>query len=195
VNEPRFPNVIFWWSLAFALISTQALRGQVTTATFFVNVTDSTGAVIPQASVKLVHDGTGATVTKATDGQGEAAFTFLRVGTYTISIESKGFKRQELGGLELGAGQQVRQTFPLELGATSETVRVEASVPLINTVSSEQINLFEAIKVRELPLARRNFSNLLSLGTGVVSTGDSIRMNGVGKNGPCRYHSGTRCEE
>src|SRR5919199_32197 len=127
-----------------------ALSAQVTTATFYATVTDSTGGVIPGAVVTLVHDGTGSAVEKTTDTQGEAAFTFLRVGTYTARVEGKGFKRQEASGLELAAGQQVRQTFTLEVGATSETVRVEASVPLVNTVSSEQINTFESVKVREL---------------------------------------------
>ncbi|MBC8166040.1 MAG: TonB-dependent receptor [Bryobacteraceae bacterium] len=192
LNGLRFRTFLQCCALAVAMLpGASTMHAQVTTATFYVNVTDSSGAVIPQASVKLVHDGTGAAVTRLTDEQGEAAFTFLRVGTYTVSIESKGFKRQETSGLELAAGQQVRQPFRLDVGATSETVLVEASVPLINTVSSEQINSFEAIKVRELPLARRNFSNLLSLGTGVVSTGDSIRMNGVGKNGVAFSVDGT----
>ena len=167
------------------------LSAQVTTATFYATVTDSTGAVIPGTKITVIHDGTGATNEKIADGQGEAVFTFLRIGTYTVRAESKGFKRQESAGLELTAGQQVRNTISLEIGAATETVRVDASVPLINTVSSEQINSFEAIKVRELPLARRNFANLLSLGTGVVSTGDSVRMNGVGKNGVAFSVDGT----
>jgi len=167
------------------------LTAQVTTATFYATVTDSSGAVIPSAKVSVIHDGTGATSEKIADSQGEAVFTFLRIGTYTVRAEAKGFKRQEASGLELTAGQQVRNTISLEIGAATETIRVDASVPLINTTSSEQINSFEAIKVRELPLARRNFANLLSLGTGVVSTGDSVRMNGVGKNGVAFSVDGT----
>ena len=191
MSHLTFRQYLHCWAVAAAAVWIVAgARAQVTTATFYVNVTDASGAVIPQAIVTIRHDGTGTSATRETDEQGEAAFSFLRVGGYTVAIEAKGFKRQEARGLELAAGQQVRQAYTLEVGATTETVRVEATAPLINTVSSEQINTFEAIKVRELPLARRNFSNLLSLGTGVVSTGD-IRMNGVRKNGVAFSVDGT----
>jgi hypothetical protein len=182
---------IFRYSAMALLLAAPALLGQVTTATFYATVTDGSGAVVPSAKVTLIHEGTGTTTEKISDNEGEAAFSFLRVGAYTIRAEAKGFKRQEIAGFELTAGQQVRNSFALEIGAATETVRVDASVPLINTVSSEQINSFEAIKVRELPLARRNFSNLLSIGTGVISTGDSVRMNGVGKNGVAFSVDGT----
>ncbi len=167
------------------------LWAQVTTATFYATVTDSSGAVIPSAKVTLIHEGNGATNEKIADAQGETVFTFLRVGLYTIRAEAKGFKRQESTGFALSAGQQIRNAISLEIGAATETVHVDANIPLINTVSSEQINSFEAIKVRELPLARRNFANLLSIGTGVVSTGDSVRMNGIGKNGVAFSVDGT----
>ncbi len=168
-----------------------SMSAQVTTATYYATVTDSSGAVVPAATITLTHSGTGATSEKVSDSAGEAVFPFLRVGSYTIRVEAKGFKRQEASGLELTAGQQVRNTLALEIGAATETISVDANVPLINTVSSEQINTFGATQIRELPLARRNFSNLLSLGTGVVSTGDSIRMNGVGKNGVAFSVDGT----
>lgn len=177
--------------MLFLFCCGSAAVGQVTTATLYATVTDASGAVIPGARVTLIHDGTGTTREKIADAEGEAAFTFLRVGAYTVRIEAKGFKRQETSGIELTAGLQVRNSFSLELGATSETVQVDASVPLVNTVSSEQINSFEELKIRELPLARRNFANLLSLGTGVTSTGDSIRMNGIGKNGVAFSVDGT----
>ena len=184
-------NNTFRYAALALFCATNSLWGQVTTATFYATVTDGSGAVIPSAKVTLVHDGTGTTAEKVSDAAGEAVFSFLRVGTYTIRAEAKGFKRQEITAFELTAGQQVRNSFALEIGAATETVHVDAAVPLINTVSSEQINSFEAIKVRELPLARRNFSNLLSIGTGVVSTGDSVRMNGIGKNGVAFSVDGT----
>ncbi len=174
-----------------AFFCASVVWGQVTTATFYATVTDGSGGAIPAARVILVHDGTGTTNEKLTDGQGEAAFTFLRVGTYTLRAEAKGFKRQESTGLELTAGLQIRNSITLEVGLATETIQVDANVPLINTVSSEQINSFEAVKIRELPLARRNFANLLSLGTGVISTGDSVRMNGIGKNGVAFSVDGT----
>lgn len=176
---------------AVLILTPVRIGAQVTTATIYVTVTDSSGAVVPEATVTAVHDSTNSATSRQTGDDGNAPFTFLRVGTYTLKVEAKGFKSQEAKGIELAAGQQIQQNFSLQVGATSETVQVEASVPLVNTVSSEQINTFETLKVRELPLARRNFANLLSLGTGVTSTGDSVRMNGIGRNGVAFSVDGT----
>ncbi|MCC6538318.1 MAG: carboxypeptidase regulatory-like domain-containing protein, partial [Bryobacterales bacterium] len=164
---------------------------QVTTARYYAVITDASGAVVPGAKITITHDATGTVLERSSDDQGEAIFDYLRVGGYTLRVEAQGFKRNQTSGIELAAGQQVRQTIQMEIGAATESVQVEANVPLVNTVSSEQINSFEAVKVRELPLARRNFSNLLAIGTGVTYSGDSVRMNGIGKNGVAFSVDGT----
>src|SRR5262249_24131145 len=166
-------------------------QAQVTTATFYGTVTDASGAVVPGATVAIVHQGTGLSLTKSTSTTGEFVFNFLRVGTYALTIEAPGFKKYESSGLELTASQQVRRTFVLQVGGLSESVQVEAAAPLVSTVSAEQRNTFEAVAVKELPLGRRNFFNILTVGTGVVSSGDSVRMNGVGKNGSSYSVDGT----
>ena len=94
-------------------------------------------------------------------------------------------------GIELTAGQQVRQAFILQVGEMNETVTVAGSSPLLNTVNAEQLQTFDREKVAELPVSRRNFSTLLRIGTGVTYTGDSVRMNGVGKNGVAFSVDGT----
>src|ERR1043165_5329925 len=83
-----------WTSLAFC---------QLTTATFYAIVTDSSGAVVPGATVTLTHNGTATVTTKQTDSSGEASFDFLRVGSYTLAIERQGFKKYQSTGLELRA--------------------------------------------------------------------------------------------
>ena len=114
------------------------LRGQVTTASYYCIVTDNSGAVIPGATVTITNDRTGAVASRATDQQGEVGFTFLIVGAYRLRIEAQGFKGYQAEGIELTAGQQVRRTFVMELGAITETVNVQAAAPLVNAVSAEQ---------------------------------------------------------
>ncbi len=168
-----------------------AVCAQQTTATFYAVVTDSTGGIIPEATVTLTHEGTGATATKTASSLGEAVFDFLRVGSYTLRIEAKGFKRLESKGIELTAAQNVRQTFLMEVGAITEVVSVEGSAPLINTVSSEQLNTFDLSKITELPMFRRNYTNLLAINTGVNMAAEGVRMNGIGKNGVSYTVDGT----
>jgi hypothetical protein len=133
----------------------------------------------------------GSSAVKTTTQAGEVVFDFLRVGSYTLRIEAKGFKGLETKGIELSAAQNVRQTFIMEIGATSETVGVEASAPLLNTVSSEQLNTFDNTKITELPIFRRNYTNVLALNTGVTMAAEGVRMNGVGKNGVSYTVDGT----
>ena len=147
-------------------------------------MTDPTGAAVPGASVTLTHQETNASIVRTADSTGEIAFDFLRVGAYSVRVEAQGFKRHELKGLELVAAQTVRHTFPLEIGSVAESVNVEASAPLINTATSEQVQTFEAMKVTELPLGSRNVSNILRLSAGVdLGSGRSPRLNGIGASG------------
>ncbi|MGH9719301.1 MAG: TonB-dependent receptor domain-containing protein [Bryobacteraceae bacterium] len=177
--------------LSIVTVMAGAVWAQQTTATFYAVVADSTGGSIPEAIVTLTHEGTGAVISKTTSPLGEAVFDFLRVGSYTLRIEGKGFKRLESKGIELTAAQNVRHTFVMEIGATTETVSVEGIAPLINTVSSEQLNTFDTTKITELPIFRRNYTNLLAINSGVTMANEGVRMNGVGKNGVSYTVDGT----
>ena len=112
---------------SIVMLAVTAAQAQVTTATFYGTVTDSSGALIPGATVTLLHAGTGITATKTTDETGNFVFDFLRVGSYTVTIEVAGFKTYRSSGIALTAGQQIRQTFRLDVGTVTETVEVEAS--------------------------------------------------------------------
>src|SRR4030095_5659170 len=102
--------------LSIFLVVAGSVCGQQTTATFYAVATDSSGAMVPGATVKLTHEGTGAATTKITSAIGEAVFDFVRVGSYTVRIEASGFKRLESKGLELTGAQNIRPTCPLEGG-------------------------------------------------------------------------------
>ncbi len=188
----------FLASVAFAgvlLVSNGIGMAQVTTATLSGTVTDPSGASAPGATVTLTHEQTAAVATKVTGGDGNFQFDFVRVGTYTVFIEARGFKRYEVKGIELTAGQNVRQTHALQVGDVAETVQVTAEVALVNTVSAEQLQTFDRKAVVDLPLARRNFSGILRVGSGVTpATGGSAggtRLNGQGRNGTAYSVDGT----
>ena len=158
---------------------------QVTTATLYGIVRDSSGSLLPGATVTLVHDETSSSRTALTDAMGEFAVSALPVGSYTLKIELQGFKTHETRNLLLTAGQTARQSYSLEIGRLAETVVVEGLAPLLKTASSEQMETIGAMQVAELPLARRNVTGLLRLAPGVDPTGGNrgVRFNGVGKHG------------
>ena len=174
----------FFQTAILIMVTAAAAVCQETTATFYGAVTDSTGAIVPGAKITFTHNATGATATKETDTAGEFQFDFLRVGVYTLSIQAQGFKRFESSGITLAASQRVRQTFVLELGAVTETVLVNGQATLVNTVSTDQRESLDRRQLEELPMSRRSFQNILTLGTGIdTSDNGGVRLNGLGRSG------------
>src|SRR5206468_3556324 len=181
--------------LAVALTLTAPLAGssspaeaQVTTATLYGVVHDSTGAILPGVSVVVTHQGTNLVRETVSDERGEFALPALPAGPYAIRIELSGFKTYRSEGLKLGAGQEVRQTYVLEVGALEETITVTESTPLVQTTSTAQMQTIGA-EVTEIPVSRRNLQNVILLGSGVSSTdqavggGRAFRVDGVGDGG------------
>ena len=149
-------------------------------------VTDPSEAVLSGANVTLTNELTRAVITQTSGSAGEFVFAFVPPGGYTLRIELSGFKALTVAGITLSAGQQARVNYALELGAVTESVKVEGTTSLVNTVSSEQVKTFQPGEVRELPLQNRNFTRILILIPGAVpSTGSStgVNMNGIGTNG------------
>jgi hypothetical protein len=175
-------------SIASLFLAAPAARGQVTTATVYGVVQDTSGAILPGVSVTVTHQGTNLTREAVTDSRGEFALPALPAGPYAIRIELSGFKTYTSQGLNLSAGQEVRQTYTLEVGALAETVTVVEQTPLIQTASTAQVQIIGA-EVTEIPVSRRNLQNVILLGSGVSSSdnavggGRAFRVNGVGDGG------------
>src|SRR5262245_38133978 len=175
-------------SVAIIFLAVPDARGQVTTATLYGVVRDTSGAVLPGVNVTVTHQGTNLTRETVTDERGEFALPGLPAGPYAIKIELSGFKTYSSSGLQLSASQEVRQTYSLEVGSVAETVTVVEQAPLIQTATPAQIQTIGA-EVTEIPVSRRNLQNVLILGSGVSAPdsanggGRAFRVNGVGDGG------------
>lgn len=182
---PSNAKALFLTGVVSVLLLSVTGRAQVVTATVYGTVQDASGALLPGAEVTLTNEGTGAVRNTLTGDTGEFAFDFVSVGTYTLRIQMPGFKTFVQSGIQLSAGQTVRQSYTLQIGEVSEQITIEGRAPLISTASTEQRETIEAIKVSELPIGRRNLTSLLRLSTGVDTTGGTrgVRINGVGRHG------------
>ena len=170
-------------AILLLLVVSVPAHAQVTTATLVGLVRDNSGAVIPGASVVATHEGTGVAREGISDANGEFVFSALPSGPYTVRIELTGFKTISQRGIQLGAGQTLRQTFTLEVGAMSETVTVTGDAPLVETATSLQADSLGSQEVRELPVNRRNIQNLIGLTAGVVITGTGSAGGSGGVHG------------
>ncbi len=177
------------------LLTPEFAWSQANLATFYGTVNDPSGASIPGATVTLTNQDTQAVTTKSTGANGGFAFTFIPVGTYSLAISSDGFRPYVRNGISLTAGQQLQETFAMELGAVTDTITIEGELTQINTVSAQQLQSYDITDARELPLQSRNVSGLLKIAAGVVPSegndGTGVNLNGVGRNGTVYSVDGT----
>lgn len=176
-------------SLIFLLAATVAY-GQLTTADILGTVTDSTGAELPNATVTLRNVNTNDVRKTTTNGSGEYSFNLLRPGHYSLRVEAPGFKTSNTESLSIEAGDRARADAHLEIGASTETVNVEAQTPLLQADNATVSSTVTAKAVQDLPLNGRNFVQLVQIvpganegpGNGLTSGGrpDDRRTNAAG---------------
>jgi hypothetical protein len=140
----------------------QASRGQ-TTATIVGTVTDKSGAVVPSAAMLAVNDATGSKRQAQTNASGVYVLPALPVGTYTLTIEAKGFKRQKVDGILLQVNQEARVDASLEVGAVTESVTVTGEASLLQAESSSLGQVVDNRYNTQIPLNGRDFSQLILL--------------------------------
>jgi outer membrane receptor protein involved in Fe transport len=140
---------------------------QLSTATAFGNVTDSTGAEISGATVVFTQTQTNFTRTTKTNDQGEYRAQFLPVGPYTVRVDAPGFKEIAQSGIVLSVTQQAALNFSLQAGMQSTIVTVTAQVPLVNSGDSVLGRTVDNREIENLPLVGRNVYDLLNLTPGV----------------------------
>ncbi|MBI2819000.1 MAG: TonB-dependent receptor [Acidobacteria bacterium] len=149
------------------LIIAELAPAQLPTATILGVVKDSTGAVVPGATLTARNIDTGQSRTGVTAEDGSYRFAALAVGNYEVRIEHPGFQTQVRSGLALAVSQEAVVNFRLEVGAVEQTVEVTAEAPIVNTTSGSLGGLVDEQKVTDLPLNGRNYIDLTLLQTGV----------------------------
>ncbi len=131
-------------------------------------VTDSSGGVLPGASVKAVEVGTGYTRTVVTGSDGQYVLPNLRPTQYEMSAEASGFRAFRRSGIELLANQSLTVNITLEVGAVTETVQVQGAAVQVNTSTSTLSEVVDRARIIELPLNGRDAARLATLVPGTV---------------------------
>src|SRR5260221_6630785 len=137
-----------------------------TLGTITGEVRDSSGALIPGATLTVVNKATNATRTTVSNAVGLFDFPALPRGTYTVKSELEGFK-PATRDLELQVQQTARVNFTLELGAINETATVTGVSPLVETSNATVGTVIENRRIVELPLNGRNYLQLVALSPNV----------------------------
>ncbi len=131
-------------------------------------VRDSTGAVVPNASVTVTNLGTSATRSSTTNQAGIYAFPSLVPGMYSVRVEMRGFRPMVRSNVELQVQQTARIDFTLEVGQLAEAIEVTGAAALMTTENATVGTVIENRRIVELPLNGRNFLQLVSLSPNVT---------------------------
>jgi hypothetical protein len=141
---------------------------QTTLGRILGSVNDPSGAAVAGARVVIIDVERGATRTVVTDASGDYAAPELQPGIYKVRAEAKGFKAVERVNIVVEVAEDLRVDISLPPGQVSETVVVEAEVPLVNSTSSTLGGTLSNAEINDLPLNGRNYENLLQLRPGVM---------------------------
>ncbi|MCS7026847.1 MAG: TonB-dependent receptor [Bryobacteraceae bacterium] len=167
-------------------LSLPSSYGQGTTSKAFGVVQDSSGAVVPNATVRMIHEGTNATFTTVSSEAGTFGFEALQPGPYTVTVEAAGFKKFTSRGNLVTIGQPTTVRVTLEVGEVNQSVEVAAVAETVQTSSSGNFgNLLTGDLIRELPIVGTRGRNPLELvlrQPGVVAganTGGGVHVHGA----------------
>ncbi len=147
--------------LTLCIFGGSMLHAQSTTGTILGQVTDPSGAAIPNAQVTVTNTLTSEVHVIAANGVGQYVIPNLPVGEYRVEGLSTGFKRMVRQGVTLTVNQEARADLTLELGDASESIEIHADTAQVNTYTSELGELVDSKKVVDLPLNGRNVYSLL----------------------------------
>src|SRR5581483_678420 len=147
---------------ALTLLTVAGLRAQGN-ATIVGVVTDSSGAVVPGATVTLTNERTGLKQGAVSDAAGRYTFPQLAIGEYQIGVVQPGFKKFAVTGIQLTAEQALTVNVTLQLGQVSETLEVSGAVASLETVTSTVRTVVGHELIEDLPLNGRNALQLQTL--------------------------------
>jgi hypothetical protein len=156
--------------ILFLLCTLLPVAAQETTGTILGTVTDSSGAVVPGATISITNTDKNAVLRKVTSGK-DGSFTapLLPIGHYSVTVEAQGFRSFTKSNLELNIRDQYRVDATLAPGSVTENVTVEADALQVDTESATATGLINGTQIRELSLSQRNYEELVALTPGVSS--------------------------
>ncbi len=140
-----------------------------TTGTISGYVHDSSGALVPNATVTAVMTEQQTVRTAQADAQGFYQFVAILPGHYVLTFEAPGFQKEVHSGLELTVSQNLRVDAQLTVGAVQNEVNVTTTVAQVDTTSNTLSGLVDDQRVVDLPLNGRNLMSLATVLPGVTA--------------------------
>ena len=146
--------------LSVALLFALPAVAQVTTADIVGRVSDTSGAVVPNATVTIKNPATGLTRTTKTDTNGDYSIVLLPIGVYDLTVQLQGFATVVQKDIELRLGRRLTLNFTLSPATVTQEITVTEEAPLVESTKSEIGGAVSGPEIRNLPLIGRTLADL-----------------------------------
>jgi hypothetical protein len=156
-------------ALALALAAFMPAAHAQENATVTGTITDSSGAVVPNATVVLTNTATGVSRQVTSNSVGAYRFPNVGIGTYDLVVTASGFSKSTRTGIVVNVASTITADATLNVGSQAQTVTVAAQALQVQTETSEVSTLISGEQVRQLSTNGRNIVQLAALGMGVSS--------------------------
>jgi len=133
-------------------------------------VTDSTGALVPSASISCKNLDTGISRAVETNAAGIFEFPDLPIGQYELNFTKQGFRSQKTDKVTLVTGSTMDMQIQLQVGDSTQSVTVTGEAPLVQSASSSVESSVTVAQMQDLPLNGRNALQLTTLTPGTAIT-------------------------
>src|SRR5215470_1448423 len=152
----------------------------VTTGAITGTVTDPSGAAIPGVTITTSERATGATRTAETDASGSYRISLLPPGRYSLRFAAQGFKTLAPPAIKVVVTEITTLNVQLVLGEKRETVEVTSTAQLVQSQSATLGTVVEERTITELPLSTRNYTQALTMSSGVIADVNNAAELGKG---------------
>jgi hypothetical protein len=169
---------------AVLVVCPSILFAQSYTGTIIGSIKDSSGAVIPRASVTITNQQTDRQESVTADLEGRYTSLPLPPGQYRVEAGIQGFRRAAQGDVTVQVNSTVVIDFTLEVGELTDAIEVSANATLLETNTGTVGKVVDNRRILELPLNTRNVYSLIYLTPGVAgSIGNNYNSMGYTVNG------------
>jgi outer membrane receptor protein involved in Fe transport len=166
-----------------SLVLVCSASAQTSSATVVGRVTDATGAVVTDVSIRVTNLGTNVAQRGSSNQAGDFTIPYLNPGRYYLEASAKGFRTYKHTHFTLEVAHVLRIDISLQIGAATESITVTDAPTGLNTESGTRGDVTTNLEIAEIPLDGRNFSDLAYLTGGVIPRGDggdgSFAVNGA----------------
>ena len=148
----------------------------VANATIHGEITDSTGAAVPNAQVKATQTATGQVAATISGSDGAYVLPNLPIGPYKLEVSAPSFSTYLQSGISLQVGNNVQINVALQVGAVSQEVQVSANAAMVETQDTAISEVVDQRRIVELPLNGRQATDLI-----LLSGGASVAPGAAGR--------------